>query len=228
MLNSDSVLDKNEVEFILKNEAIYFADIDQDRENYVDSIQSDKAFNLIELQIKNNSNRKLLLFIDPNNLTHGGKYFVYGRVIENGKGMLKVSNVLSTFIDTPEGLFNQEQYEIDLRNRKYKSLGLTEKETGTYNDYENYSMILGVKESKTVYFSISLPIIKESEPKIDQSVVRYRKLEEGWNFKFIYEANANAIYNDLPKFLKKELKNNDVQILDGKYISNVVKLKKRE
>lgn len=227
-LTSDSISNKNEVEFILKNEAVYFVDIDRDFENYVDTIQSDKAFNLIELQIKNNSNRKLLLFINPNNLTlYRGKYFGYGPIIKNGKERLKVSSVLSTFIDTPEGLYNQEQYETDLRNRKYKSLGLTEKEMGTYNDYENYSMNLGPKESKTVYFSISLPIIKESEPKIDQSYVRFRKLEEGLNFKFCYEANANAIYNDLPQFLKEELKNNDVQILDGLFFSNIVKLKKR-
>ena len=62
---------------------------------------------------------------------------------------------------------------------------------------------------------------------LQQNPFRFTNLKEGWDFAFMYEANSKNIYDDLPKFIKEELRNNQIEIFDGKIVSNAVKLKKR-
>ncbi len=147
--------------------------------------------------------------------------------IESDDKTKTVSGVLSNFTEYPVGLNNKEDYEYDLRQTKYKSIGIAKSEEKAYNLYEQHSLILGINETKTLYFSLTLPIIEETNWKILQNPVRYDKLEEGWNFKIVYQALADNIYKDLPGFVKEELKKNNVEIFNGMVYSNSVKLKKR-
>jgi hypothetical protein len=233
-LNSDTVIYNTEIEIILKNEEIYFIETDSEAETYSNEEEKDKSFNLIEIQLRNNSNRKLILFIDPTNFNFqnenpftGKKYSEYTHLIENNNKIVRVNQVLVSFSEFPIGLYNLENHESNIRKKKYESLGLSKEEIPAYELYENYSLSLGPNESKTLYFSLNLPIEAEINPKILQNPVRYNKLEEGWDFRFVYCANSKNIYEDLPRFLKEELKENKFEIFDDTIYSNAVKLKRR-
>lgn len=233
-LKSDNVTYKNEIDIILKNEEIYFIETDSETETYSSEKEKNKSFNLIKIQIRNNSNRKLILFIDPDNFYFqkenpftDKKYCEYSHLIENSNKIVNVSQVLVNFSEFPIGLYNLEENKSIARKKKYESLGLSKKEIPAYELYENYSLSLGINESKTLYFSLNLPIEKEINPKILQNPLRYSKLEEGWDFRFVYFADANNIHEDLPEFLKEELKHNNLEIFNGTVYSNSVKLKRR-
>jgi hypothetical protein len=234
-LKSDSIINKSDVEFTIKNKEIYFIDTAAEAETYLNKEEKDKSFTLVELQIRNNSNRKLILFIDPNNFYFqkenpfsDKKYCEYSHLILDNNKIVKVTQVLSKFIDYPIGLDNIKNYKDINRKKKYESLGLSEIEFRAFELYENYSFCLGINESKTIYFSLNLPIESEINPDILQNSVRYNIIEEDWGFKFVYFANGKNIYEDLPSFVKDELKQNHVEIFDGTVYSNLVKLKKRE
>jgi hypothetical protein len=93
--------------------------------------------------------------------------------------------------------------------------------------FEKHAFYLGANETKTVYFHVNLPIVREVSYDLQQDPFRFAEIKEGWEFKFMYEANSKNIYNDLPKFVKKELRKNQIEVFDGKIVSNAVKLKKR-
>jgi hypothetical protein len=227
-------MNKADIEIILKNKEIYFIETDPEAETYSNEKEKDKSFNLIEIQLRNNSNRKLILFIDPTNFNFykinpftDKKYCEYTHLIENNNKIVRVNNVLVSFSEFPIGLHNLRDNESTIKKKKYESLGLSKKEIPAYELYENYSLSLSPNESKTLYFSLNLPIEAEVDPKIQQNPLRYNKLEEGWDFRFVYCANAKNIYEDLPRFLKEELKENKFEIFDDTIYSNAVKLKRR-
>ncbi len=234
LFQADSINETNNIQITIKNKEIYFIEV-EDNEIYKDSIDKEQSFNIVEIEFKNNSNDKMLLFINQEEISfYSGNfndykhYFAYGDFIETEESkMPETKNVLSTFLKYPEGLYNIENYKLSLRKMRYENLNLSDREMRAFEIFERYSFYLGAKETKAVYFHVSLPIVKESNPEILQNVFSFTKLKEGWDFKFMYEANGKNIYNDLPDFVKEELRNNKIEVFDGKIVSNAVKLKKR-
>lgn len=222
------------IEITLKNKAIYFIDLDPENDFYKDSIEREKSFNVVEIEFKNTSNDKLLLFINPEEMTfHSGNddaynyYFYYTGFIDAGNTKPEGKYALVSFLSCPEGLDNIENHKSEVRKMKYKKLNLKESEKTAFEMLEKYAFYLGANETKTVYFHVNLPIVKEFNYEIQQNPSGYVNLKEGWDFKFMYEANSKNIYNDLPDFVKDELRNNKIEIFDGEIVSNAVKLKKR-
>lgn len=234
-LKSDSIIIKAQIEIILKNKEIYFIETDSEFGMYHDNKEKEKSYNLLEFQIKNISEKKLLLFVNPNDLDFSSygyypqnkKYLEHGHLIQSDGKIANVTNLFLTFKDHPVGLDNKENYNYEQRKIKYKSIGLKHSEEKAYNLYEQYSFVLGPNETKTFYFSLTLPIIKEANDNIIQNPVSYEKLEEDWDFKIVYQSLADNIYMDLPNFIKEELHQNKVEIFNGTVYSNTVKLKRK-
>lgn len=226
LLSCQSSMEESGLEIELTNKEVFFIQTEEP-ERYKNDADRKLSYTLLSVKFKNNSDKKLLIFLNPQELNFEEKseYFSHKCVIEN-VGIKQ--GVLSTFLNYPEGLNSIEQYNESLKNVKYNSLGLSAIEKKLYSLYEEYSVVLGPNEIKTVYFSLNLPIIKEFEPHILQDAIRYGDLEEGLNFKFIYEIRADVIRQNLPNFLKEELEANKVEIFEGCIYSNSVKLKKRE
>jgi hypothetical protein len=226
-----STKNTNDIEITLKNKEIYFIENEPDDQVYNDSIETEKSFNAVEIEFKNMSNKKMLLFINPEedsfNFGYISDYSKYGSFIETGGAKPKTFYALTTFSGSPEGLDHIENHKSDIRKKKYKKLNLSEKESIAFEMFEKHAFYLGANETKTVYFHVSLPIVKEMSYDLQQNPFRFTNLKEGWDFAFMYEANSKNIYNDLPEFVKEELRNNQIEIFDGKIVSNAVKLKKR-
>jgi hypothetical protein len=231
----DSFQTQKQLEIDLVNKEVYFIDLDSEIEQYQDEKQKELSYNLIELKLRNVSGKKMLLFINPNKIDFYSlgfypdnlKYIEHGHLIESEGKSKRVTNVLIDFSKHPEGLEFKEDHEYNLRQMKYKSMGLRKSEKAVYELYENYSLVLGINETKTFYFALHLPIIEEFNPNLLQYPVRYDKLEESFDFKFVYQALADNIYKDLPRFVKDEIKKNDIEIFNGTVYSNSVKLKER-
>jgi hypothetical protein len=230
-----STKNTNGIEITLKNKEIYFIENNPEDQIYNDSIDRENAFNVVEVEFKNKGHEKMLLFINPEKDSFNSGYyndykyyFGYSCFIETSDNTKpKTMSALTTFSKYPEGLDNIENHKSNIRKKKYKKLNLSEKESIAFEMFERHAFYLGVNETKTVYFHISLPIVDEINDRILQNPFRFTNLKEGWDFKFMYEANSKNIYNDLPEFVKEELRNNQIEIFDGKIVSNAVKLKKR-
>jgi hypothetical protein len=231
ILNADSLKKTNTIQVIIKNEEIYFIQNDPEDDVYNDSIERENAFNVVEVEFKNMSNKKMLLFINPEELffNHGysSNYFYHGSFISKGYTKAETSFSLVTFSGSPDGLDNIEKYKSEIRKFKYKKLNLTEREMAAFEMFERHAFYLSTNQTKTMYFHINLPIVRETNYEIQQNPFRFINLNEGDDFKFVYEAFSKNIYNDLPEFVKEELRNNKIEIFDGKIVSNAVKLKKR-
>jgi hypothetical protein len=231
----DSFQTQKQLEIDLVNKEVYFIDLDSEIYQYQNEKQRELASNLIELKLKNVSGKKMLLFINPNEIifttdgfyTDIEKYLHHGFLIGYEGKNKRVTTVLTSFSTYLEGLEFKEDHEYNLRQMKYKSMGLAESEKTAYTLYEQFSLVLGINETKTFYFALHLPIIEESNPNLLQNPVRYDKLEESFDFKFVYKASADSIYKHLPNFVKEELKENEVEIFNGTVYSNSVKLKER-
>lgn len=231
----DSFETQNQLEIELINKEVYYINLDSEIEQYQNEKKKELSYNLIELKLRNVSGKKMLLFINPNKIDFSNdgfytdilKYLYHGHLIEFEGKSKRVNNILTSFSTNPEGLEFKENHEYNLRQMKYKSIGLAESEKTAYTLYEQFSLVLGINETKTFYFALHLPIIEESNPNLLQNPVRYSKLEESFDFKFVYQASADSIYKHLPNFVKEELKENEVEIFNGTVYSNSVKLKER-
>uniref|UniRef100_UPI0040499A10 hypothetical protein n=1 Tax=Flavobacterium sp. TaxID=239 RepID=UPI0040499A10 len=222
------------IEITLKNKAIYFIDIDPENDFYKDSIEREKSFNVVEIEFKNTSNDKMLLFINSEEMTfYSGHddaynyYFEHTGFIDAGNTKPEGKYKMFDFKKYPEGLDNIENHKSDVRKMKYKNLNLKEREKTAFEMFEKYAFYLGSNETKTVYFHVKLPLLNEASYDLQQNPSGYINLKEGWHFKFRYEAHSKNIYKDLPYFVKEELHNNKIEIFDGEIVSNAVKLKKR-
>jgi hypothetical protein len=231
---------KNKVKFFLdielsiKNKEIFYADINPNQGFYADSTTRKMAYNLVELEFKNVTNKKLLLFLDPfkihffsindesNNRYCGHSYMIY-----NKNEALMAYPIFVSFTDYPAGLDNLYNFNKKAQKEKYDYMQLSDNERLAYSLYENNSFVLNPNEIRTIFYPITLPIVNEIESSIIEGANYFPNLKEGYDFKFIYEANSKNIYNDLPDFVKEELRNNKIEVFDGKIVSNAVKLKKR-
>jgi hypothetical protein len=235
LFQADSIRSTNKIQITLKNKEIYFIENDPNDQIYNDSIEREKSFNVVEVEFKNKGQEKMLLFINPEKDSFNSGYyydykyyFGYSCFIETSDNTKpKTMSALTTFSKYPEGLDNIEKQKSGIKIMKYKKLNLSKKESIVFEMFEKYAFYLDPNETKTIYFHISLPIVDEINDKILQNPFRFTNLQEGWKFAFMYEANSKKIYEDLPDFVKEELRNNKIEIFDGKIVSNGVKLKKR-
>uniref|UniRef100_UPI00404A731D hypothetical protein n=1 Tax=Flavobacterium sp. TaxID=239 RepID=UPI00404A731D len=60
----------------------------------------------------------------------------------------------------------------------YKHLKLSHREKTAFEMFEKHTFYLVANETKTVYFHISLPIVKETIPEIVQNLFRFITLKE--------------------------------------------------
>jgi hypothetical protein len=237
ILKADTNIDSDKIsglKITMKNSNVFFVDINTEDLMYLDTLKKKKSFNLIELDFKNVSKKKMMLFLDPSTILFfkekylfNEQYLVHNFLITKDDEMIRVNNILVSFTDYPKGLDNIEHFNKKRKEEKYKYMGLSNKECNIYDLYENHSLVLDINETRTFFFALHLPIVKEINSDIQQNPLLFDNLEEDLDFKFYYHSLGQDIYDDLPRFVKDELNRNNIEIFDGTVYSNSVKLKKR-
>lgn len=65
LFQADSIKNTNNIQITLKNKEIYFIENNPKNDVYNDSIEKVNSFNVLEIEFKNMSENKKLLFINP-------------------------------------------------------------------------------------------------------------------------------------------------------------------
>ncbi|MFH7012396.1 hypothetical protein ACHRV5_11015 [Flavobacterium sp. FlaQc-52] len=221
--------DKKVVTLRIENEQIYFVDSTNTvmNYNYNSSESRSKSENIITYVISNETDKKLLFIIDKKiypsvekELTiSGSTYFV----IKDKVGEIKKYNMPLVSFDREVN--SNKIYSDSIKNNYYNKIGVENKNIDyVANLFEN-SIIIGPGERKTFKAIVNFPIISEINSKQGINPLYYRGLKDAENFQIYYSCNAKSLMSCLPKYVRNELNDNEVEIFEGIIESNEVPLK---
>jgi len=234
LLSLCSCLKEQDAVLKLNNREVYFVDIslgDTNMRYYANDLLRKKSFNVISYTLSNPTNKKLLFVIDTNDF-----FSYYGEPVSRGilgftindknGSIVKDSPSITHFIDNDDRYHHEvAQHELELKWQRQALLGTSPQ----IDNYIDNSVVLHPGETKTYKAILSLPIVLEHDRILrNGSAAAFNDLKEGYTFQVFYKCNAKALKNILPKYLKNELAENEIEIFDGTLYSNpaVLKLKK--
>jgi len=220
----------------VQNDEVYFFEQGKNG-RYNNQEDRKKSTNLIAFQLSNPTDKKLLFFIDQEELTFASSPIEKSE-IAGLYGIVKDSISVAT-LSSP--LINPEVTEVikvsqsiyfyndSLKRIKYDLLGLGNNPyLDEFEKYNKHAIVLHPKEVKTFYVLINLPIVKEQNREIGQiAYSEFLDLTDFHTFQFCYASDAKYVQSMLPDFVLKELAENQVEIFDGIIYSKPVPLKKR-
>lgn len=200
---------------------------------YATDMEREKAKNIINFRIVNNSEDKLLFLFDYlncrslNKMTTDLNDFAFVLLDKNNNYIIP-SAPLVTFTDTPE-LSQNLKYEIindSLNNEHYKDLG------GSYDwrNLEHYmknSFVLHPGESRALRTVIKLPIVKENIQNFGNIPIYYNEVKDNYKFILFYGADSELIKKSLPDYILMDLESNGIKIFDGIIKSKPIPLKEK-
>jgi len=225
---------------VLDNAKIYFTNNDFN-DFYKSTVYNDttrkQSTNIITYTLRNPTDKNLLFAFNKEELF---PLHSKARVVQGLNFIIKskndsILNFSQPIIDPAgntnndysyfEGYLDGKTYDFFKKQERYETLNIT----GEIDNYINNSVILHSGESRTFKVIVTLPIIIENDfEKHGICPVYYENIMEGYTFQLIYSCNANALKNVLPKYLRDELTENEIEIYNGKLHSNpaVLVLKK--
>lgn len=240
---------KSEVKLELLNDEVHYVNLDSLTLNNVrgDYLENEKklAKNIITFKITNNTDKKYLFTINPNNLINfsfnsigvksknelkdNSSGFIYFDLKDN-KGKAIFSKVGSNY----KPKMGQEKALMLLKNKnlirkveekKFNELG-NKVDYIIYNNFIDKSFVLSSGDSKTIKILLYLPIITETNNELDNffEILYLDKLKK-YSFKLLFFNDKSVVEGLLQDYQKKELKENGVEIFHGKLVSNEVPVK---
>ena len=235
LLSLCSCLKEQDAVLKLNNKEVYFVDISSqssDMRSYSTDSLRNKSVTVISYTLSNPTNKKLLFVIDANDFfSYYGESVsrgILGFTIKDKNGIIiKHSPSVIDYANNSEDHYqvNIKLHEMELKWQKQALLGTSPQ----IDNYIDNSVVLHPGETKTYKAIVSLPIVLEHDRiLLNGSAAAFNDLKEGYTFQVFYKCNAKDLKNILPKYLKDELAENEIEIFDGTLYSNpaVLKLKK--
>lgn len=217
-------------ELVITNDAVFYSGDTlisaEMRRFYKNKEQRENALNVVKYKLKNTSDKRMLFLIRDTELVK-----VYGlqiqikeneKLVRSGHTMVTFDNNAIDSCSFCKGhlIFEQEQ-EAD---RRFKKLG-AKKNVRLFSSYLTQSVILEPNETREFSALISLPLFVELDPKTIQTPSGFDLKSDGiYTFSLIYELNKKELFDELSQEQIKELQDNNIEVFDGKIISNEVKL----
>lgn len=217
-------------ELVITNETVYYSGdtLNSNRRDlYESKEQRENALNVVKYKLKNTSDKRMLFLIRDTELVK-----VYGlqiqikeneKLVRSGHTMVTFDNNAIDSCSFCKGhlIFEQEQ-ETD---RRLKKLG-AKKNVRLFSSYLTQSVILEPNETREFSALISLPLFVELDPKTIQTPSGFDLKSDGiYTFALVYELDKKELFDELSQEQIKELDDNNIEVFDGKIISNEVKLK---
>jgi hypothetical protein len=225
---------EQKVSLTVENKQIFYVDSSEtiSFNSYKDDNIRSKATNVITYSITNPTNKKLLFVIDREVIEP--MYFeTYYRPVYVG---FYITNQNNDFVKFTPGIYDNfdEDQTVDCKlyseiNRinNYEKLGITNSYSIEVDNYLRNSVTIYPGETRTFKSVVMLPIVLETdESGWGGGIIRYKHLNDTDNFQLFYNLHADQFKKSLPEYILNELQHNEIDIYDGKLISNKVPLKK--
>lgn len=216
-------LENKQLYFLASKDSSFYS---SNQRHYSNKLQREKSFNLVSYTLTNPTSRSVLLLIKDLNLID-----VYGLRINVKKENINIiaDRPMSDFgkevIDScsfckSSLIFKQEAEEFS----KLKLLG-AKKNIHIFKSFLTQSVILEPYETREFSAVISLPFVRESDPSTLQNNYSYDlRPNNNYTFSLSYEIDKTELLKELTLKQIDELTRNNIEIYDGKLISNEVKL----
>ncbi|KGO84655.1 hypothetical protein Q765_20360 [Flavobacterium rivuli WB 3.3-2 = DSM 21788] len=235
LLSLCSCLKEQDAVLKLNNKEVYFVDTSSqgsDMRSYSTDSLRNKSVTVISYTLSNPTNKKLLFVIDTNDFfPYYGEPVsrgILGFTIKDKNGIIiKHSPSVIDYANNSEDHYhvNIKLHEMELKWQKQALLGTSPQ----IDNYIDNSVVLHPSETKTFKVLVSLPIVLEHDRILrNGGAAAFNNLKEGYTFQVFYKCKAKALKASLPKYLKDELTENEIEIFEGTLYSNpaVLKLKK--
>jgi hypothetical protein len=213
----------------LNNSKVYFADIPpgSDMRSYSTDSLRNKSVTVISYTLSNPTDEKLLFVINledfyPYPASAEGRD-VLGVIIKDKSGnVVKDNPSITDYNNTNEDHYyvNVKQRELELKLRAQALLGSSD----LIDNYINNSIILHPGETKTFRVLVSLPIFLEHDGILRNGGAAWLNVKEGYTFQLFYKCNAKELKGSLPKYLRDELEQNDIETYNGTLYSKLAEL----
>jgi hypothetical protein len=213
----------------LNNSKVYFADIPpgSDMRSYSTDSLRNKSVTVISYTLSNPTDEKLLFVINledfyPYPASADGRD-VLGFIIKDKSGnVVKDNPSITDYNNTSEDHYhvNVKQHELELKWRRQALLVSSD----AIDNYIDNSIILHPGETKTFRVPLSLPIFLEHDGILRNHGAISLNIKECYTFQLFYKCNAKELKEVLPKYLRDELEQNEVEIYDGILYSNTATL----
>lgn len=205
---------------ILNDTIVYFSSKDGHSFGYETEEDEDKSYNVVRYRLTNNSDKKYLFFIKDLELVK-----ISGMVLffkdDSGKRMHGSNILFSPGFVNDSCHFSILDYKLEaLKSYNNKVRKIQDNMIGeSYQKYISQTQVIYPGESWEFSAVLSLPTAV-----IEYDFCYFYHFEEGVNYKFYieYDLNAGFLEHMLPVAYLKQLKDNNVEIFEGKLISNEV------
>lgn len=195
---------------------------------YKNEDAKNKATNVVTYTLHNTTDRRYVLILDREYLyPHIGENSIrsgsIGYFIRDDAG-----NITAAFPGVIDVFHEREPDCCDciLKDRvdNFLRLRISKDYSVKADEYLRYAVTIYPGESRTFKTVTMLPVVLERN-KNGGGILRYHSLSENETFELVYHCNAKEFSKELPEYLQKELKHNDVEIFDGTLVSNKIPLK---
>lgn len=230
-----SCLKNEEAVIKLNNDVVYFADVPLGNSNmryYASDSVRNKSVTVVSYTLSNPTNKKLLFVIDTKDFfCYYGEPVARGilgfRIKDKNGSIVKDSPSITDFTDSGDDRYHAKiiLHEQELKWQRQALLGTSPQ----LDSYIDNSFVLHPGETKTFKAIVSLPIVLETDPVLlHGGAAAFYNLKDGYTFQVFYQCKAKALKESLPKYLKDELAENEIEIYNGTLYSNpaILKLKK--
>jgi hypothetical protein len=212
----------------LENSKVYF--IHFSSQTSYSEAEREKSTTVLNFTFSNPTHKKLLFIFDKQNLYpfnqvpdgFGDLQYV---IKDKNDSLVKLSQPMIHYATTMDDCFYEGRlYEHNRKYEKYKAFRISGRTVEIVDNYIKNSFVLHPGEKRKLKLAINLPILIESHPKMQNNPAYYKNLREGYTFQLFYKCNANELKGSLPKYLRDELEQNEVEIYDGILYSNTATL----
>jgi len=216
----------------LENSKVYFLNISS--QTSYNEVEKDKSTTVLNFTFSNPTHKKLLFIFDkedlyPFNQLPAGFGDLQYVIKDENDSLVKLSQPMIHYATTMDDCFYEGRvYEHNLKYEKYKAFRISGRTVEIVDNYIKNSFVLHPGEKRKFKLVINLPILIESHPKMQNNPAYYKNLKEGQKFQLVYNCDVKALKDVLPKYLRDELEQNDIEIYNGTLYSNqaVLTLKK--
>jgi len=234
LLSLCSCIKEQDAVLKLNNREVYFAGMpsgNTDMRSYSSDSLRDNSVTVISYTLSNPTDKKLLFVINPEDFypyrASADGRDVLGYTIKDKNGIvIKDNPSVTDYVNNSEDHYhiNVKLHELELKRKRQYLLGTSE----LIDNYINNSVVLHPGETKTFKVLVSLPIFLEHDRILRNGGAAWLNVKEGSTFQLFYKCNAKKLKWSLPKYLRDDLAENEVEIYNGMLYSNpaVLTLKK--
>ena len=226
LLSLCSCIKEQDAVLKLNNSKVYFVDMpsgNSDIRSYSNDSLRKKSSTVISYTLSNPTDKKLLFVIDrddfyPYPTSPDGRNVLGFKIKDKNGNVVKDNPSITDYVNTSEDHYhiNVELHKVELKRQRQTLL----ETTNEIDNYINNSVIIYPGETRTFKVIVSLPIFLEHDHILRNGGAAWLNLKEGYSFQLFYKRNAKELKSILPKYLKDELAENEIEIYNGILYSN--------